>query len=91
MVLTPVSGASAFEFTTTMSVTAAGTPPLPGVIVTWKTHWVADPMPVLVAAVTAFTNDPPATPTRIWILDGAAAPAAQLEVESVMAMCAVAM
>jgi hypothetical protein len=34
MVLTPVKGALGFEFTTTMSVTVAGTPPLPGVIVT---------------------------------------------------------
>src|SRR5688572_5749250 len=86
-VLTPVS-ADPLEFTTTISVTCPGTAPTPGRIVTWKTHCTDDPIPVLVAAVMTFTKGPPATPARIWMLDGAAAPGAQLEVASVMATCA---
>src|SRR4249919_1969443 len=88
MVLTPVNAAAPFEFTTTISVTWPGTPPTPGRIVTWKTHCADDPIPVLVAAVMTFTRDPPATPARICTLAGAAAPGAQLEVASVMAICA---
>ena len=42
----------------------------------------------MVAAVMTFTKDPPATPAKICMLDGAAAPGAQLEVASVMAICA---
>lgn len=38
IVLIPVKAAVEFALTTTMSVTVAGTPPLPAVIVTWKTH-----------------------------------------------------
>src|SRR6266446_10073275 len=45
-------------------------------------------MPVFVAALITETNDTPAWPTRTFTLDGAAAPAEQLVVASVMAICA---
>src|SRR5256884_2344220 len=45
-------------------------------------------MPVLVAAPITETKDTPACPTKTFTLEGAAAPAEQFVVESVMAMCA---
>ena len=71
-----------------MSVTCEGTPPWPGTIVTWKTHWVELPIPVFVALVITFTRDPPATPTRTWMFVGAPPFGAHVSTESVIAMCA---
>ena len=47
-------------------------------------------MPVFVAAPITETNETPAWLTRTFTLDGAAAPAEQVAVASVIAMCATA-
>ncbi len=51
-----------------------------------KTHWLFDPIPVLVAAAITGTRATPASPTSTCRFVGAAAPAAQLLVASVSAM-----
>jgi hypothetical protein len=76
-------------FRTTMSVTVAGTPPAPALIVMWNTHCAGVvEIPVLVAAVMIGTSFTPACPTRTCTLVGAAAFGAHLVALSVTATCA---
>jgi hypothetical protein len=78
----PVRGAAPL-FTTTISVTLLGTPPTPGLTVVWNTHWSGRVnIPVFVSAVITGTSATPASPTRICIFNGAAAPGAQVTVLS---------